>query len=119
MRFFILSTTLTLMLFSSTSFATEYIYRDIMANTLPSNKCETLDKAKKTAIKPYKIKRYLKRFCLTQGYGWGVEEVKQTGKVICNECSEDTALQQCYVEDTIVTCRKIRPGSVGMLPGHG
>jgi len=117
MRFILVTTILTL--FSNTAFSTEYIYRDLMANTLPSIKCETSDKAKVSATKPYRLKRYVKKFCQTQGYGWGVEEVKNEGKVVCNECSDDNSLQQCFVEDMVVTCRLIRPGSVGMLPGKG
>ena len=77
-----------------------------MANTLPSAKCESLDKAKKTAEKPYKLKRYSKKFCQTQGYGWHVAEIKNNGKVACNACTE-TDLQKCFVQDVIVTCKRI------------
>ncbi len=99
--------------------ATEYIYRDLMANTLPSAKCESLDKAQQTAQKKYKVKRYAKRFCQTQGYGWGLDGIKDTGQLSCNSCQESSALQSCYLKDVIVTCRRIKPGTVGMLPGKG
>lgn len=105
--------------FSGQSLATEYIYRDLMANTLPSAKCEKLEKAQQTAQKSYNIKRYSKKFCQTQGYGWHVEDVKDTGKVACNECSDEPGLQSCHLEDVVVTCKRIKPGSVGMLPGKG
>ena len=105
--------------FSSPAFSTEYVYRDLMANTLPSAKCESPDNAKKTAGKPYKIKRYSKKFCQTQGYGWHVAEVINNGKVTCNECIDKVELQQCYLKDVVVTCKRIKPGTVGMLPGQG
>jgi hypothetical protein len=99
--------------------ATEYIYRDLMANTLPSAQCEIVSKAMQSAAKPYNIDKYSKRFCQSQGYGWHVEEVKDIGKSVCNECSNKKGLQKCHQEDVMVTCKRIKPGSVGMLPGKG
>ncbi len=104
--------------FSNSSFSTEYIYKDLMANTVPSAKCETPSKAEETARKPYKIKRYSKKFCQTQGYGWGLEAITNNGKVTCNECI-DNSLQKCYLKDVTVQCKRIKPGTVGMLPGKG
>jgi hypothetical protein len=105
--------------FSSTSFSTEYIYRNLMANTLPSVKCDSPNKAKKIAEKPYKLKRYAKKFCQTQGYGWGVEKVTNSGEITCNKCADDKDLHKCHLKDVVVTCKRIKPGSVGMLPGKG
>ena len=105
--------------FSGTTLATEYVYRDLMANTLPSAKCERPEKAQETAAKPYNIKRYTKKFCQTQGYGWHVEEVKSGGNVACNECTDASGLQSCHLQDVVVTCKRIKPGTVGMLPGQG
>jgi hypothetical protein len=102
--------------FSGTVLATEFIYRDLMANTLPSAGCETKDAAIATAAKPYNITRYTKTFCQSQGYGWHVEKVKDAGKSVCTQCS-DQGKNQCHLEDVIVTCKRIKPGSVGMLPG--
>jgi putative hemolysin len=104
---------------SSTALATEYIYRDLMANTLPSPGCAVESEAVATASKPYNIKNYSKKFCQTQGYGWHVEAVKNNGKAVCNECSgaANQGKKQCYLEDIVVTCKRIKPGSVGMLPG--
>jgi len=110
---------LLLTLFSNSAFSTEYIYKDLMANTLPSIRCELPEKAIKSAIKPYRVKRYVKKFCQTQGYGWGVEEIKNMGQVTCNECSADSSLQKCHIEDIVVSCKRIKPGTVGMLPGQG
>ena len=107
------------LLMSSSSFATEYIYRDLMANTLPSAKCEVLAEAKASAEKPYKFKNYSKKFCQTQGYGWHVAEIKDKGAIACNECAENNDLQKCYVKDIVVSCKRIKPGTVGMLPGKG
>ncbi len=108
-----------LSLFSSTTFATEYIYRDLMANTLPLQNCTAKEHASEDAQKSYKLKMYTKKFCQTQGYGWHVEKVKQTGQLACNECSTaaDKGKYQCHLEDVVVECKRIKPGTVGMLPG--
>ena len=110
---------LTISFFSSAAFSTEYVYRDLMANTLPSTKCESPINAKKTAEKPYKLKMYSKKFCQTQGYGWHVAEIKNNGEIACNACADNKDLQKCYVQDVVVTCKRIKPGTVGMLPGKG
>ena len=105
-------------LFSGGAAATEYIYRDLMANTLPSPGCVSETEAIARATKPYNINNYSKRFCQTQGYGWYVAEVKDNGKPICNECSgTDSGKKQCYVEDIVVTCKRLKPGSAGLIPG--
>jgi len=119
MKLNLLGALLIYFVFSSPVFSTEYIYRDLMANTLPSAKCESSENAKKTAEKPYKLKRYSKKFCQTQGYGWHLAEIKNDGEVACNACSDDKDLQKCYVQDVVVTCKRIKPGTVGMLPGKG
>ena len=107
-----------LALFSGTALATEYIYRDLMANTLPSPGCAVESEAIAIASKPYNIKSYSKKFCQTQGYGWHVEAIKDNGNVVCTECSgAHSGKKQCRVEDIVVTCKRIKPGSVGMLPG--
>lgn len=104
--------------FSTTSFATEYIYRDLMANTLASPVCATDTQAIAEASKPFNLSKYSKRFCQSQGYGWHVEAVKDHGKPICTDCSGDNSgKKQCHLEDVVVTCKRIKPGSVGMLPG--
>ncbi len=109
----------TLLFFSSTTFATEYIYRDLMANTLPSAHCATENEAKTNAEKPYILEKYSKRFCQMQGYGWHVEAVKEKGKLVCDSCvTSEADKKQCHLEDVVVTCKRIKPGSVGMLPGQ-
>ncbi len=105
--------------FSTTIQATEYIYRDLMANTLPTKKCETKDIASTNAAKQYKINIYTKKFCQTQGYGWHVETIKDTGGIVCNQCTDNSGYYQCYREDIVVQCKRIKPGTVGMLPGKG
>ena len=96
--------------------ATEYIYRDLMANTLPAH-CDVEAKAQQAASKPYTVDRFTKRFCQTQGYGSHVDEVKSTGKTVCSPCENKPNQQRCFQEDVVVTCKRIKPGSVGMLPG--
>jgi hypothetical protein len=104
--------------FSTASFATEYIYRDLMANTLASPVCATDTQAIAEASKPFNLSKYSKRFCQSQGYGWHVEAVKDHGKPICTDCSGvNSGKKQCHLEDVVVTCKRIKPGSVGMLPG--
>ena len=119
MKLNLIGAILALSFFSTPSFSTEYIYRDLMANTVPSAKCESPAKAEETARKPYKTKRYSKKFCQTQGYGWGLEEVINMGKVACNECGDNIDLQKCHLKDVVVKCKRIKPGTVGMLPGKG
>ncbi len=111
--------TVALCFFSSPLFSTEYIYRDLMANTVPSAKCESQAKAEISAKRPFKIKRFSKKFCQTQGYGWGLKEVTNNGQIACNECTDNKDLQKCYLKDVSVTCKRIKPGTVGMLPGQG
>lgn len=106
------------LLFLQSVGATEYIYRDLMANTLPAH-CDVESKAKLAASKPYTVDRYSKRFCQTQGYGWHLEEIKTAGTTTCNVCDDKPGLQRCYQEDVVVTCKRIKPGTVGMLPGKG
>jgi hypothetical protein len=107
-----------LALMSSSTFATEYIYRELKANTLPAQHCDSKEKASAEAEKPYKLNIYSKKFCQTQCYGWHVEQVKENGKLVCNECTgNDKGKYQCYIEDVVVECKRIKPGSVGMLPG--
>jgi hypothetical protein len=107
-----------LLLVSSTTQATEYVYRDLMANTLPSL-CMTESAAQENAQKQYTVDKYSKIFCQKQGYGWHVEGVKSTGKLLCTDCKGETGnKKQCHLEDVVVTCKRIKPGSVGMLPGQ-
>lgn len=104
--------------FSASAFSTEYIYRDLMANTLASPVCAAEAQATAEASKPFNISKYSKRFCQSQGYGWHVEAIKDNGKAVCTDCSDDkSAKKQCHLEDMVVTCKRIKPGSVGMLPG--
>lgn len=118
MKFNLICLYAALVLFSVTASATEYIYRDLMANTLPSPGCEVESEAIATASKPYNISRYTKTFCQSQGYGWHVEKVKDGGKAACTACpGTNQGKSQCHLEDVVVTCKRIKPGSVGMLPG--
>ena len=106
--------------YSNSSTAAEYIYRDLMANTLASPGCATETAASASAAKPYNLNKYSKKFCQSQGYGWHVETIKDTGKVVCKYCNAKNSDQkQCHLEDVVVTCKRIKPGSVGMLPGKG
>ncbi len=104
---------------SGAAMAEEYIYRDLMGNTLPSPKCAERSEASANATDPYLIKKKEKVFCETQGYGWHVAERKNSGNLVCEECSGEgnKGKYQCHVEDIVVACKRLKPGSVGMLPG--
>jgi hypothetical protein len=121
MKFKLFGLSVLLAVFSANSFATEYIYRELMANTLPLQHCDSKEKASNEAKKPYKITIYAKKFCQTQGYGWHVEQIKNNGKLVCNDCNlaDNKGKVQCYIEDVVVECKRIKPGTVGMLPGKG
>ena len=111
--------TLAWVLVSGSAFSTEYEYRDLLGNTLSPQKCSSRADAEAKARERYNIDKFVKVFCETQGYGWHVAEVKENGNLICNECDDESGKFQCHVEDIRVACRRIRPGSVGMLPGKG
>lgn len=119
MNFNLLSFLTVLFFFSNNCFATEYIYRDLMANTLPPPRCEDKSEAVARASKQKYLNRYSKKFCRTQGYGWSLTEVKNNGNTVCDECDEQSGKYRCHSEDVIVKCQRIKPGSVGMLPGKG
>lgn len=117
-KYFISGFLLSLCLTGSAT-ATEYIYRDLMANTLPAH-CTVETQAKQAASKSYTVDRFSKRFCQTQGYGWHLDEIKTVGNTVCSPCDDKSnELQRCYQEDVVVTCKRIKPGTVGMLPGKG
>lgn len=104
--------------FAKPALATEYIYRDLMANTLPSPGCMAEPEAIANAAKPFNLDKYSKKFCQSQGYGWHVDAIKDNGKPACKPCGDgNSGKKQCHIEDVVVTCKRIKPGSVGMLPG--
>jgi hypothetical protein len=90
-----------------------------MANTLPSASCAVEKDAVENASKSYNLNRYSKVFCQSQGYGWHVEVVKDNGKAVCEDCTgSSSGKKKCHLEDMVVTCKRIKPGSVGMWPGQ-
>ncbi|MBP1150247.1 MULTISPECIES: hypothetical protein [Methylocaldum] len=105
-----------------TAFAAEYIERTLMGNTIPAQKCAVKDEASQKATDKYTIDKFTRRFCETQGYGWYVSEAKDQGKLVCEECSGDASgagKYRCHVEDIVVACKRLKPGSVGLFPGEG
>ncbi|MDD5034603.1 MAG: hypothetical protein PHE55_07565 [Methylococcaceae bacterium] len=110
-----------LSIYSTVGNAEEYIYRDVMGNTLPPQKCAPKPDADANASDSYNVNKYKKIFCETQGYGWHVAEEKGGGKLVCDECNGDgnKGKYQCRVEDIVVTCKRLKPGSVGLIPGKG
>jgi putative hemolysin len=99
----------------------EWVHRSLMGNTIASPKCTAKNEAMENASKSNNINEFAKRFCATQGYGWALEHVKDNGKIICEACNSDNNSDKylCHVEDIVAECKRIRPGSVGMLPGKG
>jgi hypothetical protein len=106
---------------SNPVFAAEYVYRDVMGNTLPSQKCADRAKASESASEAYTLHKFTKTFCEVQGYGWHVAEEKNAGKLVCNECTgaSNDGKYQCHLEDVVVACKRLKPGSVGLIPGEG
>lgn len=106
---------------SQSVFSAEYIFRDLMANTLPAGKCTAKDDATARATDAYVVDKFRKRFCEVQGYGWNLVEEKSPGKLVCNECdgAANQGKFQCHIEDVVVTCKRLKPGSVGLFPGKG
>ena len=119
MRAFIPSALLLLLSSINPAQATEYIYRDIMANTLPSAQCNVENVAKAVSSRDVNLNRYAKRFCLMQGYGWHLDAIKTAGDTVCTSCPSNQSQQKCLQQDMVVTCKRIKPGTVGMLPGKG
>ncbi|MDT4291307.1 hypothetical protein RO575_17215 [Methylomonas sp. MO1] len=118
MKTMFIGTLLASLLLTSPVQATEYIYRDIMANTLAPEHCQVESKAKENAAKNYNIDRFSKKFCQSQGYGWHVDEIKSAGNTVCDTCSNPQEAK-CRQQDVVVSCKRIKPGTVGMLPGKG
>lgn len=106
-------------LWSSQSSSAEFIFLELMGNTIPSAKCQSPEVAISRASSEYELARYAKVFCETQGYGWYVGQRKDNGKTVCEECKESPGKQQCHVEDIHVTCKRLKPGSAGLFPGRG
>jgi hypothetical protein len=106
---------------SNPAWSEEYMYRDLMGNTLPSQKCLNKDQAEANALDSYLVQKKEKVFCETQGYGWHVAEEKEPGKLVCEECPGEAGKGkfQCHKEDIVVACKRLRPGSVGLIPGKG
>jgi hypothetical protein len=103
---------------SATASATEYIHRELLGNTLPTPGCAVEAEATVTALKTYNLARFSKKFCQMQGYGWHIEEIKYNGNPVCTPCTGANAgKSQCHLEDMAVVCKRIKPGTVGMLPG--
>jgi len=109
-----------LLLGTTTAMSAEYMFRDLLGNTLAPQKCSTQSEAEARAKEPYNIEKHVKVFCETQGYGWHVSEVKDNGKLVCKPCDGSNAgKSQCHMEDVRVACKRLKPGSVGLFPGEG
>jgi len=99
--------------------ASEYIYRDLMGNSIAPQRCNSLQEAEGRARDAYTIEKFSKRFCETQGYGWYLSEQKTSGKLVCDPCASESADQyRCHVEDITVSCKRLKPGTAGLIPGQ-
>ena len=98
----------------------EWIFRDLKANTLTSPRCQSKTDAIDDASKSTNVERYAKRFCQLQGYGWHLTEVKDNGNPICDQCPSNSSeiKYRCHLQDVVATCKRLKPGSVGMLPNE-
>lgn len=98
----------------------DWIFRDLKANTLSSPRCLSKPEAIEDASKSASVERYAKRFCQLQGYGWHLTEVRDNGNPICDQCPSNSSetKYRCHLEDVVATCKRLKPGSVGMLPNE-
>lgn len=106
-----------LMLGSGSAWSEVYIHRDLMANTLPAQKCLEKSEAANHAQDAYLLRKKENVFCETQGYGWHLAAEKSSGKLVCAECGGDGNKYQCHLEDVVVACKRIKPFSSGLIPG--
>jgi len=99
--------------------ATEYVFRDVLGNSPPNARCIAKEQAAERAAEPYAVDRAARLFCEVQGYGWHVAALNQSGTLVCEECKSNTASGQfqCHLQDIAVKCQRIKPGSVGLIPG--
>lgn len=100
--------------------ASEYIFRDLLGNTFSTKSCAIKQDAEKKATETYIINKFTKRFCETQGYGWYLSEQKSPGNLICKPCDAEGKAGQfrCHVEDILVACKRLKPGTAGLIPGE-
>lgn len=106
-------------LLSANAVASDYVYRDLLGNTLRPDRCSARGEAEQRAVDPYQVGKFIKRFCETQGYGWYLAEQKGAGKLVCESCSGSEASEtfKCHVEDIAVACKRLKPGTAGLVPG--
>lgn len=53
-----------------------------------------------------------KNECRTLGYGWMIDEVKDSGTLSCEDRADGRS--RCQMTKATIECRRLKPGTVGM-----
>ncbi|MCX7088584.1 MAG: hypothetical protein NTV00_11095 [Methylococcales bacterium] len=105
-------------LYANTAQAVAYLYQDVTTDTLPTRYCYPVKKATALTADRYNLDRFSKLFCNTLGEGWHVDKRKEDGSAVCTPCTgDDQGLHQCFMQNVVVTCKQIKPDSLGKVTG--
>lgn len=104
--------TAALSVFSANSLATnvdEWVYKEVTGSLKSNPGCKDKEKAKKSAVKPVRFKKYSQLLCQNIGYGWGLAEVLDRGEIVCDECGGDfEGKYRCHAENVKVKCKQVK-----------
>jgi hypothetical protein len=88
----------------------EYIYQTKIVDLKPTagarDETVAIERANKSV--EYNSKNECRRF----GYGWTLEEIKNSGELSCEKGADSRS--RCQMKSAEIKCRRIKPGSVGM-----
>lgn len=88
----------------------EYIYQtkiiDLKPTVWAKDEAFAINRANKNV--EYNSKNECRRF----GYGWTLEEIKNSGELGCEKRADGRS--RCQMKSAEIECRRIKPGSVGM-----
>ncbi|MCK4841713.1 MAG: hypothetical protein KAT04_07490 [Methylococcales bacterium] len=105
-----------LLVFSNQSFALavdEWEYKTITGDLKPTPGCKNKEAAKKKASSGHRFKKYTRLLCTQVAYGWGIAEVENKGKLVCDACEgeyEGEEKYRCYMKDVVVKCKTVKKG---------
>jgi hypothetical protein len=113
MKFSTFFLTALLVLFSNASFATnadEWVYKNTTGSLKQTPGCKDKAAAAKQASTGYRFQKYTRILCNDLGYGWGINEVVDKGKLVCDECEgeyENTEKYRCQMVNVTVNCKQV------------
>jgi hypothetical protein len=89
----------------------EWVYKEKTEHLKSSPGCDTKEAAIAMAKSPYRFNKYTQLICQHEGYGWTVNEIKNPGTPICDECQgADKGKYSCYLSDVTVQCKMVKRG---------